>query len=307
MVAAAIVERRARHLLAWATCGSLLGWLLGYAVPAHASPLQDRLRGFTVGAHRGGFWSLVQGTTDDFVTSLEGGADIIELDLRWTKDGGVVVYHSDTLSKHTFCLGLVRDKTFAEVTQCRLLPTGALIQSFEEVLQWARGKNVILNAEFKDDEVIEPALKLVEKYDAWDQIYFQANAHYDRYARARELSPRADMLVNVGDMDRLRWALDLGDPHLLVIGLRGEPIQTREAVALVHRSGKVASANSWPTAQLQELFTAACDHFFEIGIDVAITNNVQSCVTQRDAIRAVDAPRMTGEDLSLVTRPGLRQ
>jgi hypothetical protein len=38
-----------------------------------------------------------------------------------------------------------------------------------------------------------------------------ANTHYDRYARARELSPRANMRVNTGDMERLRWALDLGD------------------------------------------------------------------------------------------------
>jgi glycerophosphoryl diester phosphodiesterase len=305
-VAAAIVERRARRLLAWATRGSLLVWLLGCAVPAHASQLQDRLRGFNVGAHRGGFWSLVQNTTGDFTTSLEAGADIIELDLRWTKDGGVVVFHDTTLSGHTFCSGLIRDHTFAEVRQCRLLPTGARIQSFAEILQWTRGRNVIVNAEFKDDEVIEPALRVVERHAAWDRVYFQASAHYDRYARARELAPRADLLVNTRDMDTLRWALGLGDAHLVVISLP-EAMQTREAVALVHQYGKAASANSWRAAQLQEWFTAACDRLFEMGIDIAITNNVQSCVTQRNAIRAAAAPRMKGEDLSLFTRPRLRQ
>jgi glycerophosphoryl diester phosphodiesterase len=252
-------------------------------VPAHGSPLQGQLRGFKVAAHRGGFWSAVQGTSEDFNTSLGYGTDIIEIDLRGTLDGGVVISHSDTLSKHTFCLGLIRDRTFADVMQCRLLPTGAHIPSFEDVLQWQRGKNVIINAEFKDDVVVEPALRLVEQYDAWERVYFQANVHYDRYARARQLAPRANMLVNVGEMARLRWALDLDDPHLVVIGLRG-PMLNREAADLVHQYGKAASANSWHAAQFQELFTAACDSLFAMGIDVVVTNNVRSCVMQRDAI-----------------------
>ncbi len=264
----------------------LLVVMLVHASAVHAGTLPDRLHGFKIGAHRGGFWSVAQGTLGDYATSLASGADIIEIDLRATKDGGVVVYHSDTLSKHTFCLGLIRDRTFADVTGCRLLPTGTRVESFERVLEWARGKAVILDAEFKDDAVIAPALQLVGKHDAWDRIYFQANAHYERYARARELSPRADILVNTGDMDTLRWALELDDPHLAVIGLRGTPMLTREAVDLVHQYGKVASANSWPDAPLDELFTAACDQLFALGIDIAITNNVESCVGQRDRFRA---------------------
>jgi hypothetical protein len=151
------------------------------------------------------------------------------------------------------------------------------------VLQWQRGKNVIINAEFKDDEVVEPALRLVARYDAWDGVYFQANVHYDRYARARQLAPRANMLVNVGDTERLHWALDLEDPHLVVIGLRG-PMLNREAIDLVHRYGKAASANSWHAARLQELFAAACDPFFTMGVDVVVTNNAGSCVAERNAM-----------------------
>ncbi len=244
-----------------------------------AMPLQLRLRGGKIGAHRGGYFSLSQGTIRDFAGSLESGADILEIDLRSTSDGGVVVYHSDTLSKHALCLGLIRDRTFDDVTHCLLLPTGARIESFEDVLRWAHGKNVILNAEFKDDAVIEPALKLVEQYDEWDRIYFQANAHYDRYAVARQRSARADILVNAGDMDTLRWAAALDDRHL-IIGLR-EPVQTPEAVALVHRYGKLASANSWRPSQYEELFTAGCDRLFAMGVDIVITNNIRSCIAQR--------------------------
>ena len=236
------------------TVAALL-WALVCPTPSRAATLEDRLRGLSVGAHRGGFWSLAQSTHSDFARSLGSGADILEIDLRWTKDDGVVVYHSDTLSKHTLCLGQVRDRTFTDVIHCRLIPTGAYIESFEKVLRWTHGKNVILDAEFKDDEVIVPALRLVERYDAWDRVYFQANAHYDRYARARALSPRANLQVNASNMDTLRWALELADPHLVVIALR-EPVQTPEAVALVHQYGKLASANSWRPSDYQELFTA---------------------------------------------------
>src|SRR5262252_7760789 len=82
----------------------LLGLLLlteglGHPSQACGDTLQDRLRGYNVGAHRGGFWSVVQGTMQDFVHSLDAGADVLEVDLRVTKDGGVVISHSDTLSK----------------------------------------------------------------------------------------------------------------------------------------------------------------------------------------------------------------
>src|SRR5437773_7017560 len=127
---------------------------------AGTGALEDRLRGFSVGAHRGGFWSVSQSARSDFASSIANGADLLEIDLRWTKDGGVVVYHSDTLSKHTFCLGQVRDRTFDDVMHCRLLPTGARIESFEKLLRWTRGTNVVLDAEFKDDEVVGPALAL---------------------------------------------------------------------------------------------------------------------------------------------------
>jgi len=254
---------------------------------AHAGTLQDRLRGYNVGAHRGGFWSVVQGTIPEYAASVDAGTDILEVDLRATEDGGVVVSHSDTLSKHTVCLGHIRDRTFADVISCPLLPTGARIPSFEELLRWQRGTSVIINAEFKEAEVIEPALRLVERYDAWERVYFQTNVHYDWYARARAYAPRANLLVNVGDVQRLRWALGLNDPHLVVIGLRG-PMLNRTAIALVHRYGKAASANSWHGGHLEELMSAACDKLFAKGVDVVITNNVESCVAQRDAMQKRD-------------------
>ncbi|HEY2388926.1 MAG TPA: hypothetical protein VGK30_18370, partial [Candidatus Binatia bacterium] len=72
--------------------------------------------------------------------------------------------------------------------------------------------------------------------------------------------------------------------------LRG-PMTNRTAVALVHRYGKAASVNSWSGGHLQELWTAACGKLFSMGVDVVITNNVESCVSQRDAIRKRDRVR----------------
>jgi glycerophosphoryl diester phosphodiesterase len=264
----------------------VLVWSLTCVATAQAMPLEIHLRGGKIGAHRGGYWSLSQSSLRDFAASLKSGTDILEIDLRSTSDGGVVVYHSDTLSKHTFCFGLVRHRTFEDVTHCRLLPTGDRIPGFEKVLRWTRGKNVILNAEFKDEAVIEPTLALVDRYDAWDRIYFQANAHYDRYTLARQRSARADILVNAGDMDTLRWAVALDDRHL-IIGLR-EPVQTPEAVALVHQYGRLASANSWRPSEYEELLTAGCDRLFAMGVDIVITNNVQSCIAQRAARWAME-------------------
>jgi hypothetical protein len=65
-----------------------------------------------------------------------------------------------------------------------------------------------------------------------------------------------------------------------------EAVQTPEAVALVHQYGKLASANSWRPSAYQEFFTAGCERLFELGVDIIVTNNVQSCAAQRNATSA---------------------
>lgn len=58
----------------------------------------------------------------------------MELDVQFTKDKKLVVFHDDDLQRMTGVPGLVRDKTFEEIRQLSLVTDGAEIPTFEEML-----------------------------------------------------------------------------------------------------------------------------------------------------------------------------
>ena len=73
-------------------------------------------------AHRGDHSQAPENTLQAFQRALEGGADGIELDVRLTKDGQLVVFHDRTLDRTSNGHGPVNRCTFAEV---RSLDVGA--------------------------------------------------------------------------------------------------------------------------------------------------------------------------------------
>ena len=80
------------------------------------------------------------------------GADIIEVDVRETKDGVLVIMHDKTLDRTTTGKGLVADMTYDQLQQLFLLhngePTMEKIPTFKEVLNLVKGK-VMLDIDYK--------------------------------------------------------------------------------------------------------------------------------------------------------------
>lgn len=66
-------------------------------------------------AHRGASSVAPENTLPAFELALEAGADGIELDLKLTLDGIVVVHHDQTLDRTTDGTGLVSDHTWAQL------------------------------------------------------------------------------------------------------------------------------------------------------------------------------------------------
>ena len=60
-------------------------------------------------------------------------------------------------------------------------------------------------------------------------------------------------------------------------------------------SGRALRKSAERHGALLGLFTAGCDRLFAMGVDVVITNNVRSCIAQREA-------RQRGRDRSLAGR-----
>jgi glycerophosphoryl diester phosphodiesterase len=250
----------------------------GAAPPASLS-LRERLSGFSVGAHRGGSMRMDSNTISAFEHALEAGADILEMDLRLTKDGVPVVFHDPRLPRLHGHERAIADLTLEELREYKVALRHP-IPTFEEVLRWCRGRAVI-NAEFKEQEVVVPAVRLVGEYRAHEWVYFQTKSDPLRYGLARCEDPRVALLFKPADEDDLDWALGLEDDRLVVIEL-DDPMRRPDVVERVHEAGKLASSNAWHFDVLQEAFCASAGDVFERGIDIAITKRPKSAARQRD-------------------------
>ena len=99
--------------------------------------------------HRGAMGYCPENTIASFERGLALGADWIELDVHMTRDGGLAVMHDDTVDRTTNGHGFVRDLT---VEQLRALDAGdgQHVPFLDEVLDWARGRDTILDIEIKN-------------------------------------------------------------------------------------------------------------------------------------------------------------
>ncbi len=98
--------------------------------------------------HRGAAGYEPENTLRSFRRALEIGVDMIELDVRRTKDGKVVVIHDDTVDRTTNGSGAIGEMTLAEIMELDA-GRGEKIPTLDEVLDLVKGR-VPLDIEIKD-------------------------------------------------------------------------------------------------------------------------------------------------------------
>lgn len=101
-------------------------------------------------AHRGGAgpgWP--ENCLATFEATLRHGWSMLEIDLRTSKDGVIVLMHDPTLDRTTNGTGPVKDRTLEELRRLRLKDrkgnlTEHRIPTLDEVMRWARGKTLLV-------------------------------------------------------------------------------------------------------------------------------------------------------------------
>jgi glycerophosphoryl diester phosphodiesterase len=260
--------------------------LISVSLQARATdPLVERLKGPTSGAHRGGMaYARAGNTIERFQYALSAGIDVIELDLHISKDGVPVVIHSDFLESSTLCRGPIHDHTWEELKSCRVKFTQQYIPSLEEVLLWNNGR-VVLNAEFKEAAVIIPALELVKKHGAYESIFFQTRNEREMYTTARNHDSQVGLLYKILNFEDLKWAAELQDPRLVVIEIDKDMVR-KEVIDAIHAADKLVLANSFRFDTFREFLGANCKLLFDLGVDIAISDNPKSCVAQKKEVKS---------------------
>ena len=132
----------------------LLAFALLTASLCRAAPESSSFLHNGVTAHRGNAGECPENTIAAFESAIAAGADWIELDVRRTADGHIVVIHDDTVDRTTNGKGTVAQMTLEEIQSLGAGSwygaefRGEKIPTLTEVFQ-AVGHRVIFNVELK--------------------------------------------------------------------------------------------------------------------------------------------------------------
>lgn len=161
-----------------------------------------------VAAHRAA-WD-VPGAPENSFPSIERaialGVDIIEIDVRLTKDGVPVLMHDPKVDRTTTGKGAIAELMFEDVKKLRLLdntgkPTDLKVPTLIQALEKAKGK-IIVDLDLKADD-IEPILSRVIEAGVMDQTFFfdPDVAHLQKFTAIR---PDTLLFPRAGSVDQLK-------------------------------------------------------------------------------------------------------
>lgn len=128
-----------------------------------------------ISAHRGDWRNAPENSIQSLKNAIVMGVDIVELDLKKSKDSVLIIMHDATIDRTTTGKGKPGDYTWAELQEFYLLAgsgtkTRHKIPSFEEFLDAANGK-VILCVD-KGIDYFDQAMDLINKKNMSNQIIY---------------------------------------------------------------------------------------------------------------------------------------
>ncbi|RLI03835.1 glycerophosphodiester phosphodiesterase [Candidatus Bathyarchaeota archaeon] len=135
--------------------------------------------------HRGAAGLEPENTLRSIRKAIDLGVDSVEIDVRVTRDGYLVVIHDETVDRTTNGHGYVKDLTFNEIRRLDA-GKGEKIPTLEEVLNLTKGK-VVLQIELKAREATEPTVHLIERNNAERDVIIISFMH-DLLGRVHDLN-----------------------------------------------------------------------------------------------------------------------
>lgn len=132
------------------------------------------------GAHRGDRENYPENTMPAFMSAIEIGCDVIETDVRMTKDGELVLIHDRDVKRTTNGNGFVDEMTLQEIKKLDAgfwkgdKFIGEKIPTAEELLQLCTKSKTMINWELKEYPLelgdrayvlIDKLVELIDKYD----------------------------------------------------------------------------------------------------------------------------------------------
>ncbi|MHA4810844.1 glycerophosphodiester phosphodiesterase family protein [Flavitalea flava] len=167
-----------------------------------------------ISAHRANHSLFPENSLAGIRKAIGEGIDIVELDIRETKDSVLVVMHDKNIDRTTTGKGLVSSLTYKELQDFYLLqdgkPSMEKIPAFEEVLKLAKGK-IMIDIDFKADtgRASRETYGLISSYGMEKQILFFVYDYRD-VAGLRSLNKNVPIMPRAYNKDDVQAILGMG-------------------------------------------------------------------------------------------------
>ncbi|WP_307085829.1 glycerophosphodiester phosphodiesterase family protein [Arthrobacter agilis] len=238
-------------------------------------------------AHRGFAPDGGENTMAAFARAVELGFRYLEIDVRASSDGVVMVFHDEALDRVTDAGGPVAARTAEELAA---LPVGGGggVPTLEEVL--LRWPDLRLNIDIKSDDCVRPFVELVNRLGAHDRVLVASFSDRRRRRVLRLLdaptASSAGMTVNAllklaaplglaGPLGRASRVQALQVPETY----RGVRVVTPRFVAACHAAG--LQVHVWTVNAREDM-----DRLFDLGVDGLVSDAgdvLVSCLRDRAA------------------------
>ncbi|WP_159717574.1 glycerophosphodiester phosphodiesterase [Actinomyces marmotae] len=232
-------------------------------------------------AHRGGGGEAPENTWLSLERTVRLGLEWMETDLRATADGVVVLSHDPGLERTTGDPRMIEELRWADLAAVDA-GDGRPPVRLDEALEAHPGLG--LNADLKDDRVVEAAIAVVRGAGALERVRFSSFSSR-RLGRARALEPTIRSSLGMRDIAALLLSAEASLPRRLLRravldrlsrGGRvdaaqvptahwGVPVVTRRLIAAAHAAGM--EVHVWTVDESEEMRRLA-----GLGVDAIITD-----------------------------------
>lgn len=135
----------------------------------------ERRAGPAVIVHRGASAFAPENTLLACASAMDHGADGVEVDLRRTADGVLVLFHDNTLDRLLHGLGAVHQLTARELLALEPRwafgrPLGGTPPSFVQLLELARQRAMLLHLDVKEPGLEDDIARWLDAADCWDHV-----------------------------------------------------------------------------------------------------------------------------------------
>ena len=151
-------------------------------------------------AHRGSHLNVPENTLAAYATAIKEGADYVEIDLRTTKDGHLVIMHNESLPGVTGAKGQIKDLNYSDIKDLKIKPvvkgdtTTYRIPEFTDVLNLCKGKiNIYLD--FKDADV-EKTYRLLTVSGMQNSVVVYLNKE-EQYGQWKTIAPHVPLMASL--------------------------------------------------------------------------------------------------------------